>query len=1140
MPNARNRRSSFQGTATFLFVLTLCSVGRTLTVRAQDAVPESPSAPATAAAPPAGNDARADWERLIYVPYRNLKTVFEKEGSTVFLPYSRFLPLWEKFQESNGSRSAAPPVNSVITSASYTGRIEKDLAHLDVELTIQVLGKPWVETPIQFGDAAIARMTASDEKVLLQGTGNGGYVLLFPKAGEHKVRFELSTRVRTSPDGRSLEFDCPAAGITSFDLSVPAADQSIDIIPQGVVTATEGGETLTRVKANLGATRKISARWRPRVSTMPVMEVLTSVDNTLDVRIADGLMHTHATLRYQILRGQLDQLRIAVPLDHRILDVTAAGLKSWKATREDEWQLVTVDLLGGDARSVVVDVHTERPLPEGPFIPAGVDDDGAYHGVHALGEVREHGLLVVGQGADLSLSVDHQSGLMRVEAGEVPEAFRRPDYAFYKFYTPKFRLQLSARPIEPRLLVDHRTDLVFREEELQSTSRLQYTVERAGVFELRLTLPAEFIVDRVDCEAMKEFQTPEGSGQLIILLREKTLRPLSVVISGHRPLDATQKEAAPLPLIEPLGVARENGVIAVYAPESLEVIADEKGVKGAQPTRLEPREMIQVPSARLVSSWTYTRRPEIPVRTERKPTRLAVGVATTVDVRQDLTEVTTLLKYNVQFAGIDTFRLAVPEAVADAVQIESTGDAAIRQKSRAAEATDGWVVWTVVLQREVVGPLVLRVRYDLKPTDEGKGARVSIMPLRALETPGRTEGAPVITTASISGEIVVQKDRQLSLTASAEGLEPIDVRELTQLPQDGYLAYRYFKQPDQLASRFALDLSAVRNEIQPVVETVISQALVEAVVTEDKSVTYRCRYRLKTSERQRLAIDLPQDVEILDALVAGKRVDLEKGENGSSSEWDSFKVNVARSTPSDEPFVLALVFRAPFKDSPLRGRGGNLKLPLPRIGGGQQKSNVAIQQLRTAIWVPWEYSLVGVPVTFTPDRPTRFDLIHGAVGYDRKTDELEQWFGESGGGLFAFSPAGKAYRFHRLGSPAVLELSYWKTAWFTWTISGALFLVALFLVKTSWENRLTIVLFAAFGAAMYALRDADIVANLIGAARFGLLAMGAYWLIHAITRPRVVVSGHPVIPYATVPPSPERPAEQSPPNPSSGPPQPET
>ncbi len=327
-----------------------------------------------------------------------------------------------------------------------------------------------------------------------------------------------------------------------------------------------------------------------------------------------------------------------------------------------------------------------------------------------------------------------------------------------------------------------------------------------------------------------------------------------------------------------LAVARENGLIFVYAPESLEVIADEKGVQGAQPTRPDGSVPLQVATSRLASAWSYTRRPEIPVRTERKPTRLTASVATTINVRQDLTEVTTFVNYLVQFAGIDTFRLAVPEQFAVQVQIESADPAGLplKQKSRADAAEDGWVVWTVVTQREVTGRVPLRVRYDLKPEQNDKIRKITVEPIRVVDTPGKAADAAPIVPAGISGELTVLKDRSLSVEAQGDDFEPIDVRELTLLPQEGNLAYRYFKQPEKLATPFKLELTATQHEIQEVVETVVAQALVEAVLTEDKVVTFRCRYRLKTSERQRLSIELPKDVEILDSFVAGKRVELEK------------------------------------------------------------------------------------------------------------------------------------------------------------------------------------------------------------------------------------------------------------------------
>lgn len=1058
-----------------------------------------------------------DWERLIYLPYKNLRTVFEKEGAAAFMPYGQFLKMWEKLQTTDMKGPTKPPVNAVITEAAYVGKIEKDVAKIEANLTIQVLGKPWVELPIQFGDAAIGKMTASDDKVLLQGTGNGTYALLFPKAGEQKIKLELTTKVRTSPDGRSLELECPASGITNFELSVPAADQTVEVTPQAAVSPVGGDEKITRIKANLGATKKIAARWRPRVSTAPVMEVLTSVQNVLDVRLADGLVHSHATLTYTVLRGQLDQLRIGVPLDHRILDVTAPGMKAWKSAKEEKSQVITVDLLSGDAKSIAVEVHTERPAPQGAFDIAGVAEDGTYRGIHALGEVRENGFLVVGQAADLSLTVDEQSGLVRVEAGEIPEALRRPESQFYKFYTPKLRLLVTAKPVEPRLLADHRTQLVFREDEVQLTSHLTYTVERAGVFELRFAIPEGLKVDRVDCEPMKEFQAPEGMNQLIISLREKTKGQIAVTVTGHIPVDPAKKDFAALPLLEPQGLARENGTIFVFAPEAIEVITDEKKVQGAQPNRPDASQIQAVANARLASAWTYTRKPDIPVRTERKPTRLTASIGTTINIYQDRAEVVSLVNYNVQFAGIDTFRLAVPEAVAENVQIEPVDPSAtpVKQKQKAEAAEEGWIPWTVVLQREATGNVAFRVRYDLKLKLEKGDGTLPFSVVRVLDTPGKTEGAPAVALASILGEITVQKDKSLAVAAKGEALEAIDVRELTLLPQEGTLAYRYYKQPEKLADPFTLELSVSKHDIQEVVETVIDRALVEAVVTEDKSVTYRARYRLKSSERQRLAVDLPKDSEILDLLVAGNRVAPEKADaGGSASAWDSYRVNVARKTASDEPFVLSIVFRAPFKDSPLRGRGGNLRLNLPRIGGANAADThkIALQELRIAVWVPKEFSLVGTPSGFTPDQTTHFDLIRGAIGYAPGTTNLDQWFGDQSSGLFAFTTSGRAYQYHKLGAADGVEVSYWKTSWYTWVVSIALAAIGAILAWTSWENRLTLLLIAGFAAAMYGLRDADQTLNLLAAARYGLLAMLAYWLIRAVTRPRLATSSVAFIP----------------------------
>jgi len=236
------------------------------------------------------------WERLIYLPYKNLKSVFDKQEATVLVPYFEYLKLWEQSVGGTRPMPHKPLVSAVITESHYTGKVDKNLVRIEAAFTVQVLENPWAEVPIRFGKAAVGKMTSSNGQVLLRGTGNGSYSLLLPNKGEHKVQLELVTRVRTSPEGRSFEIQCPTVGITTFELSIPEPDQTVKVAPHLVSLPTKAAETETSIKASVGSTRRITVHWHPRAGLKPEMNLLTTVTNFLQISIEEGLMHADATL----------------------------------------------------------------------------------------------------------------------------------------------------------------------------------------------------------------------------------------------------------------------------------------------------------------------------------------------------------------------------------------------------------------------------------------------------------------------------------------------------------------------------------------------------------------------------------------------------------------------------------------------------------------------------------------------------------------------------------------------------------------------------------------------------------------------------------------------------------------------------
>ena len=1072
-------------------------------------------------------------DRVIYLPFRDLWKVFEKQTSTVVLPYQEYLDLKKRAE---GVTPPGQKVDAVITEANYVATVEQDLARIAVTLKINVLGKPWVELPLRFGEAAVGKVEGG-EKVVLRGTDNGAYSLMLGAAGEQTVKLELAARIKTSPDGREFSLDCPTVGITTFEIVIPEEGQSIDVTPKVVTLPAKSEGEETRFKASLGSTNRIAARWYPKASMKPEMDLLTSVTNRTKVTLEDGLVHHDAYLTYDILRGTLTELRLAVPKSHRILDVTAdARLKGWQVKQEPSRQLVTVELLAPHEGKLNLEVHTEDKQPTEAFDVAGTTDTAVVHGIHALDTVRESGQIAIRQSGDLTLTVVEQQGVTRIDQAELDDRLKGEGVLGFKFYNPKLTLKVQARPIEPRMIVEHAALVAFLDDEIRTESTLSYTVDRAGVFQLQFKIPDELVIDLVESPAMKERNIDTTAKVLTVSLREKTLGAIRLVVRGHRPYVAGKAMGElVLPILEPVGVERETGTVQVYARESIEVITNETGLVSAQPVPVAAAARYN--DAPINSTWSFTRRPvTIPVTTARKPTRLSATVATKGTVRPELTDVETRVRFLVEYSGIDTFRLMTPAAVKDRVQITAAPGASVAIKQQtAADPQDGWNTWTIVMQREVTGPVEFLVSYDLKPgalaagaesDGAARGSQLSIV--RPL---GYEKGDQKTPLSHVEGEIAVFKDEAIAVSAKATGgdVEPVDVRELELLPKDGTLAFRYYDQPDDKAIDVAIQQT--KFDIQKVIPTIASRGLVEVVIGEGQDATYRARFQLKTTERQRLLVQLPLGLQLIGVYVGDTEVRLEKAEIGEKQKlgdnWEPFWLNVIRKGRAEDEFVVTFHFQwsvnPPLGES--RGGRGSLQLPLPVFGAAEAR--VPVQQEKVAVYVPRKYSLVGNPDQFVlEDRPNWREAIFGSGPAPSSSRSCEGFITAGGGASLAPLPTeGRdVFVYSNLGGAAEIRITWWHKVTVAVVLSIVVALLGLVLIRTTWENKLTVLLIALFAATLYGLKDQHALAHGLTAARYGIALLLGMWIVHALLgtpRGAPPESRPPVPPPAPPPPPPE-------------------
>jgi len=1004
-------------------------------------------------------------EHVVYVPFAKLRDVLKDEDSSIVLPYAQFLDMWNRLIQPD-KKVAEPPVNGVIARADYVGAVKGDLAHLEATLDVKGLAEGWARLPVQFGDAAIGSAKSEDDSVLLRGVGEGRYELLVHGKGKHQIKLSLVVGVASGTEGRSFVVQCPAVGVSNLELDIPENDLAVQVTPRRNSEIQSVGEDATRVRAVLGSTKQFTVHWQPKSGGTDQVAGLANVTDTIAVDVGDGVVHTHAVFDYQILRGSLDELVVEVPRDRRLLDVQVPGLRDWQSETVDDRQRVRVRLHAPATEQVRLELHTEAPIAEEAF------DVGQ---VRAIGVARESGILAIRSAEDVGLQYASRESLTRIDAAEAPTSLRRPSSTFFKFFTPGHKLSVVASQLQPRVVVDSHLSVLLDKSRLTTRSEFKCEVSRSGVFSLAFRLPAGFQVDEVHTESMERFEvTPADDGQtLTVYFTKKLLGHLTVSVTASRTWDKPDGELA-LPLPEPLHATREQGLVAVLAPESLEVKTDMarlEAARAATPAELaakgfEPR----VPKgATLAAAFSFVTRPVGIVQTvTQRPRHTVVNVGTVANVKEDVVQVVTTLNYQIQFAGTDTLRIAVPERVSDRLQIEGEG---VRERRKSEQATeDGMRPWTILLHSEAIGLRTLVATYDHRVSIPDEGARLELRPIVALDADRE------------SGEIAIQKDRALSIAAEPTGLEEIDPRELSQ-PIDTtqpYLTYRYYQHPAHLT------LNVTKHEIQDVVKTVVRRAYIEAVVTEDGPITMRARYDLKSSERQRLAVTL-REPRILGISVAGQTVAPEKAPAapGSAPDDKTYFINVARTADSDQPFQIQAVFETPLPKKRLDVTD-LLRLSLPRFDEG-----VKFQNLYVRVWVPRGYRLVGDPDGFTS---------HIGVGLwdSRKItpapDDPDCWFPKDAAS-FDFQVGGTPYLFSSLSGPTELAIGYWHIPTMTTIASLLVLAIGVVLVPFSIDTKVFAILAAVFVVLFAGLFLPSVVNSWLLAARLGIAGVVALWLV---------------------------------------------
>ena len=739
-----------------------------------------------------------------------------------------------------------------ILSATYTGTVQERVALVDA--VIQVNTSTANQRVKLFGDdVAVQQFTASPSEVKLVRESDG-VVAIVQRRGSATLRVRFLTKLGGDVAKRQLKFGIPSALSSQFTMTLDEVDAAVEA-PTAVSFKTTNEKQQTRVEAVMGAGDRVELRWTPRVKRAEEIAATVFCQNATLVSFGHGVISARTTLDYQVTQGELRQLRVRIPAGQRVLRVQGELIRMWDVKGNTNEQTVVVELLKGVSPSYRLTVETEAPIDS---LPASV----RVETVHALDVKRETGFLALAGSEDLGVAVEVSREVQRVDAEEFSRAAGvNPSMLVtaYRFLKPEFELRARVEALQPQIEAMVRNQIRVGTEQISVSAQVDYTIKRAGIFMLKLVLPADYRIEAVNGDRIAQWveKTEGGEHRLEVTLKERTLGPCTLHVELAKPVHELLKTLDVVGM-HPLDAQKLTGFVTVSSEAGVatkavsfeglrEIPAGEVAGFQGEPARMDDAGAVL--AYKFIGTDPTTQRHwQLRVATETVEPWVRAEIVNWITIGETLVSGRTLVRYDVQNAPVKELRLRMPSGFKN---VEVTGEN-VRRRDQDGE------IWSVELQNKVRGTYTLTVTWE-RPWDPKHGD----LDFDGVEAVGveRETGALVV---------MARPPLQVAEKTTSGDLIRIDTRELPEwaghADEATVLAYRYLRPGYKLA------LAARRFDEAEVLQALADNVRLTTVVAEDGQMMTEATFALRNNGRQYLEIALPQGAEVWSAFVAGSPV----------------------------------------------------------------------------------------------------------------------------------------------------------------------------------------------------------------------------------------------------------------------------
>lgn len=792
----------------------------------------------------------------VIVPYDSSKPLEGQKLDQIYVPYERFVELWEAAKQTRrGLPPEEPDASYVLSSARYDATLGADSLQVNGVIDLQTFGNDWVSIPLVFKQAKVGSLKLDGQPAPFES----GRIVV-EKAGHHRIEVAFEIPVK---GGRTrITWGIPKTTGTLFSVKLPQPAMKAAIKPgNGVVERTgDGGKTVT---AALGSTDHVELLLDSTVGLATITQsALAKIESRLGITPAVETVHTQ--FEFSFPESQQDHFTVSLDKTLALVKLDAPNLKSWKVTVENDRQTLEIILAEPARGAFAFSIDAERAAAgrqrRFPFFSAQAN---RIEQRAALFSTPETEVAPQPPAAFTQIPFDRNSatGLRLVAA--------------YSSTGDWESLNYEARPAKPADKAAISYVYLVNHSKIELIAALKLRTKDRGLFDVALDLPPDFVVQAVESDRLKDWWRDDDT--LHVRFRDGTPETTPLVLHLVKQFKNAPDalEIKPINLPEPWELEGDGVIVAGKSVKAGMTIS---GAKEIDPQNAAADFRILPPMERKRGFSFKGRDFRASVKLETLPARVAGAWIMSAQAHESWVSVSTHVNLAARQGSADAAVFKLPSAMPEA---RVAGENVRETTSR---VEDGWRIYRVAFQNDLTDGTDFTVDFDL-PCD---GA----VSLPAFELAGveRTDGFVIVDNAS-----------DYEMQTQPSGLEVAASRDIPFLPEVSRNARLFRAQPG-----WSLQISLTKLEKEAGRAAYVAWAELTTAIRSDGSEWHRATYHLQNRSLQFLPVKLPKGAELASVSVAGENV---RADRGKANGVEVLLVPLIKTKPGDVSYDVELVYR---------------------------------------------------------------------------------------------------------------------------------------------------------------------------------------------------------------------------------------